>query len=341
VRIVVLALVTAFAVAFAGTARADDDLAEAKRLESQLEYDKALVIIEKLIAQGGLDRDHLVQLHLFAGKLAAGLDRTDVAEEHFARVLTLAPALTLPEGTSPKITAPFDAARGRTTPLRISTRRAGDHMEAVIEADPLQIVARQERVAISDGGFDLRALDVYGNVVWTEHEHGEQTSLPPVHITPPHRPFYKRSLFWGSVFVGTAALSGVAAWRFEVAQNDWNQMKADGSHDYTDGHERQPRRRRAVRDRDAFLLRPILTSATIAIAIGAKPRPSLLPASRLHAGRSPMSVSPAEPLPPLPPPPGPGTVTVAIAVEECPAASVAVATSVCVPAPAAVAFQSN
>lgn len=233
-RIVVLALVTAFAVAFPAAARAEDDLAEAKRLESQLEYDKALVIVEKLIAQGGLDRDHLVQLHLFAGKLAAGLDRTDVAEEHFARVLTLAPALTLPEGTSPKITAPFDAARGRTTPLRISTRRVGDHLEAVIEADPLQMIAKQERIPIADGGFDLRALDVYGNVVWTEHEHGEQTTLPPVHITPPHRPFYKRSLFWGSVLVGTAALSGVGAWRFEVAQNDWNQMKADGGHDYTE-----------------------------------------------------------------------------------------------------------
>lgn len=231
-RIVVLALVTAFSLA--GTARADDDLAEAKRFESQLEYDKALVIVEKLIAQGGLDREHLVQLHLFAGKLAAGLDRTDVAEEHFARVLTLAPALTLPEGTSPKITTPFDAARGRTTPLRISTRRAGDHMEAVIEADPLQIVAKQERVPISDGGFDLRALDIYGNVLWTEHEHGEQTALPPVHITPPHRPFYKRSLFWGGILVGTATLAGVGAWRFEVAQNDWNQLKADGTHDYSD-----------------------------------------------------------------------------------------------------------
>lgn len=233
-RIVVLALLTALAIAFAGTARADDDLAEARRLESQLEYDKALVIVEKLIAQGGLDRDHLVQLHLFAGKLAAGLDRTAVAEEHFARVLTLAPALMLPEGTSPKITAPFDAARGRTTPLRISTRRAGDHMEAVIEADPLHIVERQERVPIADGGFDLRALDVYGNVVWTEHEHGEQTSLPPVRITPPQRPFYKRSLFWGGILVGTAAITGIGAWRFEVAQNDWNQMKADGTHDYSE-----------------------------------------------------------------------------------------------------------
>lgn len=96
-------------------AHADDPaLAEARRLEAQLDYEPALVIVEQLIARGDATREQLVERHLLAGKLAAGLERRDVAQAHFKRVLELAPDTTLPAGTSPKITEPFEAARAQT-----------------------------------------------------------------------------------------------------------------------------------------------------------------------------------------------------------------------------------
>ena len=210
---------------------ADAELEEARKLEAQLEYDKALVLVEKLIAAGHADPQQLVELHFEAGKLAAGLDRIDIAIDHFARVLTLVPDRQLPDGTSPKITTPFEAARGQTQPLRISAKFVDGRALAVIDADPVHIVAKQETVVV-DHGQEVRAFDVYGNVVFSQtlelfDEH------PPPAIHPTHRPFYKRPLFWGGIAVGTASLAGISAWRFDVAQNQWNDMKAAGMNDYT------------------------------------------------------------------------------------------------------------
>src|SRR4051812_12229978 len=93
----------------AGTARAGDDLAEAIRLEAALEYDQALAIVDRMIAAGTVTEPaRLAELHLSAGRLAAGLDHADIARDHFARALALRPELALPAGTSPKLTAPFD-----------------------------------------------------------------------------------------------------------------------------------------------------------------------------------------------------------------------------------------
>ncbi|HTL35912.1 MAG TPA: hypothetical protein VL326_22435, partial [Kofleriaceae bacterium] len=71
--------------------RDDAELVHVKELEAKLEYEEALTLVEKIIARGGADTQKLVELHFLAGKLAAGLDRVDVAQEHFARVLSLEP----------------------------------------------------------------------------------------------------------------------------------------------------------------------------------------------------------------------------------------------------------
>ena len=212
----------------AGIARAqphvdDAELAHAKELEAKLEYDQALTLVEKIIVSGHADRAKLVELHFLAGKLAAGLDRVEVAQEHFARVLSLEPGTTLPDGTSPKITLPFDAARGQTAPLRVTMH---GH-EVAVEADPLQLVTRTEV-----RGDEAVAFDTYGNIVWSEHIAAPIEPPPPP--PPAHRPLWKRPAFWGGIALGTAAVAGIGAWRFDTAQTQWNEMKAEGGHDYTE-----------------------------------------------------------------------------------------------------------
>lgn len=199
----------------ASIARADT-LDEAKRLEAQLEFEPALAIVEKAIRDGGHARVQLVELHLFAGKLAAGLDRRDVAEDHFARVLSLAPSTKLPEGISPKILLPFDAARAKSGPLVIRA-------DGQVESDPMNLVStiRRERDR-------LVAFDVHDNLLWSR-----LIEQPVVVRETPRRPVYKRPVVWGSVAATSLAIAGLGAWRFSSAQNEWIDRKTAGMTDFT------------------------------------------------------------------------------------------------------------
>src|SRR5277367_5066214 len=75
-----------------------DPLDEARQLERTLEYERALVIVDREIARGaGRSGARLVDLHVLAGTLAAGLDHPDDAQAHFARALAVSPAVRLPD----------------------------------------------------------------------------------------------------------------------------------------------------------------------------------------------------------------------------------------------------
>jgi hypothetical protein len=242
-----VAFVVAFAVAIgvsATTARADepgaDPLAEAIRLEAALDYDAALVIVEREIARGAADRDRVVTLHMFAGRLAAGLDRVDKAEYHFARVAALAPTTTFADGTSPKITEPFDAVRARTAPLHVTTSIGGTAIAIIASPDPNRIVAGI-LVELADGGnvkerdalrvglpagataTHVFALDAYGNRVWREHVGNavRRDDMRPATL----RPIHARWPLWATGTVVALAAGGVCAWRMDKAQREFDRLK--------------------------------------------------------------------------------------------------------------------
>jgi hypothetical protein len=247
VRIVVVVLLLLASIAHA------DRLDEAKRLEAQLEFEPALAIVEQLITKGGNDRAQLVELHLFAGKLAAGLDRRDVAEDHFARVLSLAPSTKLPEGISPKIAMPFEAARIRSGPLVISE-------DGRVESDPLNLVASVRK---ANG---LVAYDVYGNVVWTEPYEPIQDGTDIVAPRTVVRKSKRTASFIGLTlltYVGT----GLAMWRFNHAQNEWNDMKSSDMANYTELQSVEQRGRRWSYAANAGIAASIaMTLVTVSVA---------------------------------------------------------------------------
>jgi hypothetical protein len=241
VRVAVLALLLAVS---ATAARADSDpLAEAIRLEGTLDYEGALAIVERAIAQGSADRDQLVRLHLFAGRMAAGLDRPAVAEDHFARVLALDPTTKFDEGMSPKITEPFDRARGRTAPLRITIDSKPDALTLVPETDPLALVAgiavtlddgrelremQKRRIEIPSGrrAVQATALDAFGNRVWSQPVTAETTGGTTTTSNP--RPLYARWTFWAATTVVAVGVGGVCAWRMDVTQDEFDRRNGDG-----------------------------------------------------------------------------------------------------------------
>lgn len=237
--------------AITGTAAADDDLAEAHRLEAALDYDKALAIVERVLASGGATYpDRYVELQLYAGRLAAGLDRTQLAEDHFGRALAIRPAAGLPEGTSPKLVAPLDAARRRAVPLRLSVIAVDGAVSFLVDADALGLVRgialtvidphqirrelverRALRLAVPSGttAIEVAALDAQGNRIFK--------SVPPAPIASaaPQRslrgsPRPSVPARWSTWAVATGVVLGAgafSAWRFNLAQHDWDRMRAE------------------------------------------------------------------------------------------------------------------
>lgn len=255
-----VALVVAIA-AVASPARADDvarDLAEARRLEAALDYAGALRIVDQALARGGSDTFQYIELHLLGGKLAAGLDRAAEAEGHFARVLALRPDATLPDGTSPKMTAPFDAAKARSVPLAIRVTSVRGLVTLVPSADPLGLVAgisvavvdragahrdvidrRSTRIALPAGttAIEVSALDADGHRIWAGAAPKEAIV---VERPPPIAPANERSWIarWPTWAIATgvlAAAGGAGAWRVKVAQDEFDRLRDEaGEHDFSE-----------------------------------------------------------------------------------------------------------
>jgi len=262
-----LALVASIVIALAGAARADDELARAHELEAKLEYEQALAIVERVLAAGDADPGRLVELHVFAGKLAAGLDRARLAEDHYARALAITPALALPDGASPKLTAPFAAAKARVQPLRVTATRERGAI-AIAADDALGMVAgiaartadgelverHALRIAVPAGAEvrEVAALDASGNRVWVGPAPVESASKPPPPPPPPPGggeprdtpAFYARPLTWAAVTGVALVVGGVAAWRFSADQRRWTELRDEGGHEYDELHALETRGRR-------------------------------------------------------------------------------------------------
>jgi hypothetical protein len=233
-----------------GEARADD-LTEVRRLEATLEYEQALTLVDRMIAGG--NATNLAELHFEAGKLAAGLGRAGVAEDHFLRALALDPTLAFPPGASPKLTTPFEAARAVSRPLQIKSHHAGLTVTVETEIDRSHLLAiakvrfvdpaghHQERSSTSGPPFEIQiptdawpieivATDEYGNVLYSVIDRGDVR--PRGNATD--GPWYGSWKIWaaGAGFAG--GIAGLCAWRESVAQDDWNRLKADpAAHDYS------------------------------------------------------------------------------------------------------------
>ncbi len=222
-----------------------DGLDEVRRLEASLEYEQALAAVERLIASGAA-KTELAALHFEAGKLAAGLDRAAVAQDHFARALALDGTLVLPPGTSPKVIAPFEAARAANRPLHVVSARRGRAIVIGADPDPLHLLAiakvrfidgsghHQERTTSTEPlaidlppdarSIEIVGTDEYGNVLYSTVE--PEPALPPI-ASAPAQAWYASWKLWAGATAFAGGVAGLCAWREGVAQDDWNQLKAD------------------------------------------------------------------------------------------------------------------
>ncbi|MEP6866257.1 MAG: hypothetical protein ABJE66_36900, partial [Deltaproteobacteria bacterium] len=207
--------------------RVSQALQKIAQLEQQLEYEQALVLADRTIAEGISTRDQLADLHLIAGRLAAGLDHPDIAQQHFAKLLALRPETVLVAGTSPKLQAPFDAAKA--APHQLAIAMTGGRLVAT--RDDLHLVQGTRTRESAIEAFD---------------EHGNQLAVEPIALATPvaagevHRS--RAWIPWGVASGATLLAGGLAGWRYRVAQDEWN-LESDGMHDYTRLHALEDRGR--------------------------------------------------------------------------------------------------
>ncbi len=247
----VVAIVSAGSVAIAEDVA--HDLAKARELEAALDYTGALRVVDQALARGGSDTFQYIELHLLGGKLAAGLDRAAEAEAHFARVLALRPDAALPDGTSPKITAPFAAAKAKSVPLVIRVTSVKGLVTLVPSADPLGLVSgiavavvdragahrdvidrRSPRIALPVGttAIEVSALDADGHRIWSGPPPAEVSVDSPRPVTVDERSWIARWPAWAIATGAFVAAGGASAWRVKVAQDEFDRSRGDPDRDF-------------------------------------------------------------------------------------------------------------
>jgi hypothetical protein len=160
----------------------------------------------------------------------------------------------LADGSSPKLTEPFDAARAATPPLSITLSATRTRAIAAVGADPAQIfwglrvrahdparvvAARGTAIDIPPdlSPAELDAIDEYGNVLEATAIEAPQpaavASLTSRAAIAPPRPIVRRWTTWALATGAALAVAGVGAARFDAAQDEWNQLETAGGHEYS------------------------------------------------------------------------------------------------------------
>jgi hypothetical protein len=200
---------------------ATDLLAAATAAFSTLHYDDALRLADQAWQSGTSDPAQVRRIFALAGRAAGSID-DETAQLWFRRWLYLEPTATLPDGTSPKLTALLDDARNALAGTALTARTAvhPDTVTVTVPADPLGLVAAarigETSVALRDHAASLAArgarsevelLDRHGNILLVI------TVVPrsPAPVPSP-QPWFARWTTWGIASGVLAALGGGATW---------------------------------------------------------------------------------------------------------------------------------
>ncbi|HTL33316.1 MAG TPA: hypothetical protein VL326_09335 [Kofleriaceae bacterium] len=146
----------AFLVALAAplVAFAEPTLESAKAALDGSDYPGARQQLTAVLENGRHDASELAEIYKLLGIAAAALNDTSAATDAFAHGLALDPKLELPKGTSPRITKPFTAAKGKVkAKLEIKAETKSDPPAVVIATvnDPVEMIARYQVTVRVDG----------------------------------------------------------------------------------------------------------------------------------------------------------------------------------------------
>ena len=241
-------------------------LAELNAHVHALRYAEARATAERALELGAARGEDLAAMARALGIITASLDDLATAEQWFLLWLSIDPTARLDPGTSPKVTAPFAAAKARaTTPLDISLTSEGPRYLIHVRGDPGRFVrtvvvrAHDTRAhattfeidpyapgarAAPDGfvvgvesepfpdvAIDVSLRDAHGNELLGASQRrptpAPNGEKPPP--PPPRRSFFARPAPYAVVAGVAAGLGGVFVWRRSVATDDLDHILANSS----------------------------------------------------------------------------------------------------------------
>jgi hypothetical protein len=127
-------------------------ITRAQREMVRLDFERAIQLLRDAEATGKNRREQIILIYRSLGESQASLGRSEAAASEFRRLLSIDPEAELPPGSSPKLTAPFAAARDsmRRRPLIVTCERRGDGALFSVPSDPVDLVA-SVRLTRADG----------------------------------------------------------------------------------------------------------------------------------------------------------------------------------------------
>ena len=211
------------AMAIAGTAAADNPKLDAARAAlDAVHFPEAQRLLGEALAHGGNSPSDVREIYRLAAKAEAALGHPDVAEQFYRRWLVLDPHASLGAGDSPKLQAPFAAARAyvqanggllvrveHTTDVEVSIVSDPLAMAAAVarDAEPAVPFAADRHAHLADGPGAIAVLDDRGNHL-TEVVPAPAAVAPPREYPPPIEP--PRPSGWKVWAVGAGAFTAVA-----------------------------------------------------------------------------------------------------------------------------------
>lgn len=143
------------------SAAADTPLETARAAVESSDYLTARSSLAAALASGANSPDEMIEIYRLTGIVAGALGDAQAASDAFLRGLALTPKITLPVGTSPKITRPFATAQTyyrSHEPLRIKTETTASppSITVVIASDPFTMVAKAQVTIVVDGGAEQK-----------------------------------------------------------------------------------------------------------------------------------------------------------------------------------------
>jgi len=270
-------------VALAGSARADGNpfLDQARAQIDQLEFDQAGESLQRALTSGTSGPTELAEIYRLSGEVAVAVGDSAGAEQHFARLLVIAPETQLRAGVSPKITAAFEAAAAAQQGKRISieSATAPGSITLVVGADPLDLITGARVDYTGDDGAPhsikqsgkfrikvglgevpvphrvvLSAVDQYGNRLATLGSMSEPIAVPAAGQTPSRpvatrprrtRSFLGRGWLWAGIAVAAAGSGIYFGLQAKSAEDDLAALSQDSmNHSFSEAQEVEDRARR-------------------------------------------------------------------------------------------------
>jgi hypothetical protein len=137
-----------------------DPLLAAGEAYSNLEFEKALSLIDAALGQKGNERERLIKIYHLQGLCLATLGKFSEAKEAFRKLLALDPSFRLGTDVAPKVRAPFDDAVAEVVKrleVRLvppATVKEGERFEIVLSSvsDPAGMIRALVLALRREGG---------------------------------------------------------------------------------------------------------------------------------------------------------------------------------------------